>query len=116
MAVTIERLESPGYIKFGKIQALFIVRRRGDEAAGCSFELRDHLIELFPDRADSIRDCFKTCRETGSEFAEELVASAALTPEEWFVALGRLEPRPRAGKRGWATRLASAFRRNGGDN
>ena len=86
VAVSVARLSHRSYLRFGKQRALFVIHETGKEPSEPPFALRDHLIDLYPDRGAGIQRAFRTCRENALDFAEELVLRGALDPEEWWMA------------------------------
>jgi pSer/pThr/pTyr-binding forkhead associated (FHA) protein len=105
VTVRIARLSHRSFIRMGKVKILFILSSGGDEA---SFGLRDHLLSLFPDKGQGIKDAFRESREHALDFADELVSRAILDPEEWWAAASRYEDEPGPGPGSWISRV---FRR-----
>lgn len=102
--VRVAKLAHRSFLRFGKQSALFVLHQEGEEAAEPSFRLRDHLAGLHADRAATIQEVFQECRERALDFAEELVLSGALDPEEWWVEASRFEEKS-SGSRRWISRL-----------
>jgi pSer/pThr/pTyr-binding forkhead associated (FHA) protein len=99
-------LESRSYIRFGKLKALFVVREEGRDPPDASFNVRDRLMGLYPDRADAVMKAFRDCREGALNFAEELIVRGVLDPEEWWD-VARGSPDDGASRRaGWLSRLS----------
>ncbi len=84
VSVHVARLSNRGFIRFGKLKALFVVREEGIDPPEASFALRDHLASLFPERAAGIQEAFQECRFAGGDIAAELVLRGVLDPEEWW--------------------------------
>jgi pSer/pThr/pTyr-binding forkhead associated (FHA) protein len=82
--VRVSPLGNRGYLRFGKLKALFVVRERGKEPPEAGYGLRDRLIERHPERAAEIQGAFRHSREGSVDFAEELIRRGALDPEEWW--------------------------------
>lgn len=106
-SVRVARLAHRSFLRFGKVQALLVIREEEREPPDPSFRLRDYLLELYPDRSDGIQAAFQACREHALDFAERLVFRGALSPEEWWVASSEFERRPGTRHR-WISRF---FRR-----
>ena len=100
MAAPLARLVHGSFIRFGKLEALLSVREEGEENPLPSFELRDHLIELYPDRAAAIQKAFRDSRESGVDLAEELVLRATLSPGEWWAGAWEFRHKRSAGRKG----------------
>ena len=101
--VRVAKLAHRSFLRFGKKSALFVIHQEGEEAAEPSFRLRDHLTALHPDRAAAIQTVFQDCRERALDFAEELVLTGALDPEEWWAEASRFEEKSTGS--GWLSRL-----------
>jgi pSer/pThr/pTyr-binding forkhead associated (FHA) protein len=86
VAARLARIEHLSYLRFGKVQALFALRRRGEEPPEASFRLRDHLLASFPEKREQVQEVFRACRQRPIDFVEELVARGVLDPEEWWAA------------------------------
>ena len=94
VSITLARLQHRSYIKFGRQKALFLIHEAGKDPPEVSFGLRDHLMELYPEKEALIQQAFKACRERGRDMAEELVARGVLDPEEWCIAARDFKEQP----------------------
>jgi pSer/pThr/pTyr-binding forkhead associated (FHA) protein len=84
MAVRLNRLVHRDVVRFGKVSALFLVHEEGTDPPEASFELRDHVLGLFPEREGGIQEAFRESRLQAVDFAEELVLRGVLSPEGWW--------------------------------
>jgi pSer/pThr/pTyr-binding forkhead associated (FHA) protein len=102
-------LKSGSYLRFGKLKALFVVHEEGKDPPSASFDVRDRLMGLYPDRADAVMKAFRDCREGALDFGEELIVRGVLDPEEWWD-VARACPAERPSRRArWLSWPASLF-------
>ena len=100
-SVRVARLEHRSCLAFGKAQALFVLEAVDEDRSDFPFALRDHFVELLPDKEKTIADVFQRCREKGLDFAEELIARGVLEPREWWGAMQQWGSAKKRHTRGW---------------
>jgi hypothetical protein len=110
VAIRVAKLAHRSFVRFGKLEGLFVIHQEGKEPPVDSFPLRDHLIESFAMREDEIRQTFKLSRECGLDFAEQLILSGVLTPEEWWTAVSEFERRFPMRRSSWIARILSRLK------
>lgn len=91
VTVRVARIVHQSFIRFGRVKALFAIHEGGKERTDSPFELRDHLVALYPDKTRDIKDTFRESRECGLDLGEALVSRGILDPEEWWASSVRFK-------------------------